>query len=205
MDESEYKLMTYTYSDDEKERIKEYNSNRLRKALELLTYNRDKLLNDKEYSSLAIHERVKSVQSNEDFKEFCFEFPAASKYMVAYGLFSSKAFLKYLEWKARIRPSDNIRSTLAGNQREQEKFKNKYIYSVYMKYLYADKHPKASLKEINTVYKSTYEQLNAETDSFFDMYENAKKDVESKEKENEEYRKKKILEQISNKIALEKM
>lgn len=204
MDESEYKLMEFSYSDDDKEKIKEYNTNRLRKALELLTYNRDRLLNDKEYSSLAIHERVKSVQSNEDFKEFCFEFPAASKYIIAYGLFSSKAFLKYLDWKARIRPSDNIRNTLAGNQREQEKFKNKYIYSVYMKYLYADKHPRASLKEINSVFKRTYEQLNAETDSFFDMYESAKKNVEDVEKNNEEYRKKKILEQINNKIALEK-
>ena len=72
-----------------------------------------------------------------------------------------------------------------------------------MKYLYADKNPRFGLKEINNLYMSTYEQLNQETDSFFDIYEKAKKEVESKEEENLEKRKADIIKQLRKKVELE--
>lgn len=204
MDKTEYKLAEYKYSEEDKQKIEEYNKNRVRKALELLKFNRDELLKGGDYAKLTIEERIKCAQCSDEYKAFCMEFPIVSKYIIAYGLFSSKALLKYMDWKAKIRPSDELRTTLAGNQLEQEKFKNKYIYAVYVKFLYQDKNPHDNLKEINKVYEMTYEDLNKETEIFFSMYEKSKADVEKKNEENVEYRKQKIVEQLKKKIQLEK-
>lgn len=203
MDKSEYKLLEYTYSEDEQKKINEYNKNRVKKSLELLTFNRDKLLNDDNYIKLSIPERVKKVQKMEDFKSYCMEYPMVSKYIIAYGLFSTKAFIKYMEWKAKVRPSDELRNKLAGNQREQEKFKNKYIYAVYMKYLYTEKNPRSGLRDINNVYISSYEQLNKETDSFFETYEKAKAETEKMEEDNLDKRKADIIKQLKKKVEIE--
>lgn len=204
MDTEEYKLAEYKYSNEEKAKVDEYNRNRVKKALELLKYNRDELLKGGDYAKLSIEDRIKNIQNSDDYKAFCMEFPIVSKYIIAYGLFSSKALLKYMDWKAKIRPSDDLRKRLSGNQMEQEKFKNKYIYAVYVKFLYQDKNPHDSLKEINRVYEMTYTDLNKETEIFFSMYEKSKADVEKKEEENVEYRKQKIVEQLRKKIQLEK-
>ncbi len=204
MDPEEYKLLSFNYSEDDKKKIDEYNKNRVKKSLELLTFNRNKLLEDKDYASKSISERVRTVQSMEDFKAYCMEFPTVSKYIIAYGLFSTKAFVKYMEWKAKVRPSDELRNKLAGNQREQEKFKNKYVYAVYVKYLYADKNPRAGLKEVNSMYNSTYEKLNEETDEFFRLYESAKMETENKELDTMEKRKTDIAKQLKKKLEMEK-
>jgi hypothetical protein len=196
--------MNFNYSEDDKKKIEEYNNNRVRKSLELLTYNRDKLLNDDEYIKLSMTERIRKVQQMEDFKVYCVEFPMVSKYIIAYGLFSTKAFKKYMDWKARVRPSDELRNKLAGNQLEQEKFKNKYVYSVYMKYLYAEKNPRSSLKDINSAYISTYEQLNKETEEFFNMYESAKQEAQQKEEHILEKRKEELIKQLKKKVDLER-
>ena len=202
MDPSEYKLIDIDLSDDEKSRIDEYNKKYTRKALEMLKYNRDKLLNDKDYAKLEIEDRINHVYGHDDFKEFCMSYPLVSKFIVAFGLFNCKAFVKYLDWKARVRPSDSVRSKLMGNQREQEKFKNKYIYAVYVKYLYAHKGDHSNLDEINKVYMSTVEELNKETDKFFDTFEKLEKEQKDKEGETIEDRKRRLAAQL--KAALNK-
>lgn len=203
MDSEEYKLLAFNYSEDDKKKIDEYNKERVRKSLELLAYNREKLIKDGDYADMDVADRVRFVQGVEEFKAYCAEYPMVSKYIIAYGLFSTKAFLKYMDWKARVRPSDDLRNKLAGNQLEQEKFKNKYVYSVYVKYLYADKNLKAGLREINEMYKATYEQLNRETEAFFDAYNKAKKEVEDKESETVEKRKADIAKQLRKKLDME--
>lgn len=198
MDQSEYKLIEFKYSEDESERIEEYNKNRIKTALDLLVYNRKKLKEDITYASLEIEDRISKAQ--ESFKEFCLEFPVVSKYIIAYGMFSTKAFVKYIDWKCKLRPSDKMRTKLAGNQREQERFKNKYIYGMYIKFLYADKNPKASLKEINGVYSENVNLLNKESDLFFDMYDSAKSEVEAKEKATRQERIEDLKKQLQKKI-----
>lgn len=202
MDQDEYKLMEFTYSDEEKTKVDEYNKERVKKALELLVYNRKRLLDDDAYFKMPIEERINIIQGLEDYQAFCSEYPVVSKYIIAYGLFSSKAFKKYVDWKCKLRPSDKIRSKLAGNQREQEHFKNKYIYAVYVKFLYADKNPRAGLKEINSVYLETVEALNKESDEFFDMYESAKQETETKESLDKQERLNRIKSQLQKKIAM---
>lgn len=204
MDSDEYMLLTFNYSEDDKKKIDEYNKERVRKSLELLAYNRSRLMEDREYATVDVVERVRTIQKMEDYKAYCAEYPMVSKYIIAYGLFSTKAFLKYMEWKARVRPSDSLRSSLAGNQLEQEKFKNKYIYSVYVKYLYADKNLKAGLREINEMYKTTYEQLNSETESFFNAYNKSKIEVEERENETAEKRKAEIAKQLRKKLEMDR-
>lgn len=199
MDQSEYKLMEFKYSEEESERIEEYNKNRIKTALDLLVYNRKKLMEDKEYAALSIEERINSAQA--EFAAFCGEYPVVSKYIIAYGLFSTKAFIKYVDWKCKVRPSDAIRSKLSGNQREQEHFKNKYVYGVYIKFLYAEKNPKAGLKEINTAYLDNVKLLNEESDKFFDMYESAKDDVEKKEQDTRQERIDALKDQLKKRIA----
>lgn len=203
MDSDEYKLLTFNYSEDDKKKIDEYNKERVRKSLELLAYNRRKLMEGGEYAAMDVADRVRFIQNIEEFKVYCAEYPMVSKYIIAYGLFSTKAFLKYIDWKARVRPSDDLRNKLAGNQLEQEKFKNKYVYSVYVKYLYSDKNLKAGLREINEMYIATYEQLNKETEAFFDAYNKAKKEVEDKENDTVEKRKIDIAKQLRKKLEME--
>jgi uncharacterized protein YeaO (DUF488 family) len=140
----------------------------------------------------------------EQFSKFCSEYPVASKYIIAYGLFSTKAFEKYMNWKAKLRPSDKMRSRLAGNQREQEHFKNKYIYGMYVKFLYADKNPRAGLKEINSVYNDTVKALNEETDKFFKAYESAKLEADKLESKLKEDRLESIKKQLLRKYELER-
>ncbi len=200
MDPSEYTIADIKLSDDEKEKINEYNKKYTRKALEILKYNRDKLLGDTKYAQLSIEDRVKHVYEQDEFKEFCMTYPLVSKFIVAFGLFNSKAFVKYLDWKAKIRPSDGTRAKLIGNQREQEKFKNKYIYAIYVKYLYTYKGDHTNLEEINKVYHSVVEELNKETDHFFDTYEKLEKEQKEKEGETLEFRKKKLVEQLRAKL-----
>jgi hypothetical protein len=204
MDTSEYKLIELKYSDDELKRIEKYNKEHVDKALDLFKYNKNNILtNEKE---LDIKKRVNDIQGNPEFKEFCRLYPIVSKYIIAFGLFSKKAFIKYLDWKAKVRPTDDTRAKLTNNQREQEKFKNKYMYAVYVKFLYQEKMNSSAqhvnLSDINDAYVKTYEALNKETDNFFDMYEEEERKQNEKKELNTEEKKQKILNQL--KIKLEK-
>ena len=198
MDTSEYKLLDIKYSDDDIKKIEEYNQKHVEKALELFKYNRNNILENEK--DIDIKKRVLDIQSNDDFKDFCRTYPIVSKYIIAFGLFSKKAFIKYLDWKAKVRPSDMMRVKLTNNQREQEKFKNKYIYAVYVKFLYQEKMNHKNLTDINNAYKLTYEELNKETDSFFDLYDKEVKKQEEKKELNAEEKKQKILNQLKMKL-----
>lgn len=200
MDINEYQILKIEYSEEDKENIKKYNNSHIEKALSLLKFNRDKLLDDKEYESLELVERMRYIQMHDDFKEFCKTYPIVSKYIVCFGLFSKKSFEKYINWISTVRPSDELRSKIAKDQREQQKFKNKYMYAVYIKYLYQDKNPKASIADINKAYVSTYEDLNKETDNFFNMYEAEVEKQNQKKELNSEERKEKIINQLKMKL-----
>lgn len=200
MDSNEYKLLEIKYSEEDKKRIEQYNNEHIEKALNLCKYNADKLNNDKEYEELELVDRMNFIQSHEDFKEFCKLYPVVSKYIVCFGLFSKKAFKKYIDWISILRPSDEYRAKICQNQREQLKFKNKYDYAMYIKFLYKDKNQRASLSEINHAYLSTVESLNQETDNFFDMYEAEVKIQNEKKELNTEERKNKIINQLKIKL-----
>jgi hypothetical protein len=198
MDTSEYKLLDIKYSDDDIKKIEEFNKQHVEKALELFKYNRNNILENEK--DVDIKKRVLDIQSNDNFKDFCRTYPIVSKYIIAFGLFSKKAFIKYLDWKAKVRPSDIMRVKLTNNQREQEKFKNKYIYAVYVKFLYQEKMNHKNLSDINNAYKLSYEELNKETDSFFDLYDKEVKKQEEKKELNAEEKKQKILNQLKMKL-----
>lgn len=198
MDTSEYKLLDIKYSDNDIKKIEEFNKQHVEKALELFKYNRNNILENEK--DVDIKKRVLDIQSNDNFKDFCRTYPIVSKYIIAFGLFSKKAFIKYLDWKAKVRPSDMMRVKLTNNQREQEKFKNKYIYAVYVKFLYQEKMNHKNLTDINNAYKLSYEELNKETDSFFDLYDKEVKKQEEKKELNAEEKKQKILNQLKMKL-----
>ena len=200
MDTTEFKLIDIKYSEDDLKKIEEYNQKHVDKALELFKYNRKNILENEKENNNNIKERVMNIQTNANFKDFCREYPIVSKYIIAFGLFSKKAFIKYLDWKAKVRPSDMMRVQLTNNQREQEKFKNKYMYAVYIKFLYQDKMSHKNLSEINNAYQLTYEELNKETDTFFDLYEEETKKQEEKKELNAEEKKQKILNQLKIKL-----
>jgi hypothetical protein len=203
MDNSEYNYLKHNYSEEDLKKIKEFNNKYIKDAQELLHFNRNKLLNDEEYSKLNEQERIKKVQSMEKYKNFCREFPIVSKYIIALGLFSTKAFNKYLDWKCNIRPSDNIRNNMINNPRKQELWKNKYIYGIYVKYLYQEKNNHCNLSEINKAYLTTVEALNKETNEFFDLYEKELKNIEETKLKYNEERKENIKKQLKLKLNKE--
>jgi hypothetical protein len=202
MDTTEYKLIDISYTPEDLKKIEEYNKQHTEKALELFKYNRNNLLENQKnlVNDNDMKNRVINIQKNPLFSDFCKQYPIVSKYIIAFGLFSKKAFIKYLDWKAKVRPSDMLRAKLTNNQREQEKFKNKYIYAVYIKYLYQEKSNHKNLSDINNAYKLTYEDLNKETDDFFDLYDEEVKRQEEKKDINTEEKKQKILNQLKMKL-----
>jgi hypothetical protein len=202
MDNSEFKIIKTNYSSDDLIKINEYNQTHIDMARELLNYNKEKILNDSNYANLDMFERVKIAQNEEKFKIFCRTYPIVSKYIIAFGLFSTKAFVKFLNWKSTIRPSDSYRSELIQNQRKQELWKNKYVYGVYVKYLYQEKNKHASLNEINQMYQESIRLLNEETNAFFDKYEIELEKIEETKLEYSTERKNKIKDQL--KLKLEK-
>lgn len=202
MDSSEYKIIKTNYSLDDIKKINEFNKSHIDLAKLLLRKNREKIINDPNYANLDMPDRIKHMQNNEEFKLFCRTYPIVSKYIIAFGLFSTKAFTKYLNWKSTVRPSDSYRTELIQNQRKQELWKNKYIYSVYVKYLYQEKNPHANLNEINKMYQESINALNAETNEFFNKYEDELNKLEETKKEYTIERKNKIKDQL--KIKLEK-
>jgi len=202
LDSTEFKIIKTNYSLEDLKKIDDFNKSHISLAKQLLQFNREKILNDSNYANLDMPGRIKFVQNEEQFKVFCRTYPIVSKYIVAFGLFSTKAFTKYLNWKSTVRPSDSYRNELIHNQRKQELWKNKYIYSIYVKYLYQENHPHSNLTDINKMYQESIELLNAETNDFFDKYEKELSKIEDTKKEYTTERKNKIKEQL--KIKLEK-
>lgn len=203
MDTGEYTILDIKYSDEDQKKVEEFNNEHTRKALTLLTHVRDMLTKSDEFLDESIPDRVKRMQEHPDFKQFCMEYPIVSKYIIAYGLFSARAFKKYLDWKAKCRPSDSMRAKLAGDKRAQEKFKNRYIYGIYVKFLYQEVGSYKSIKEVHQMYEETVADLNKEIDEFFDLFDKAKEEAANSEKEDEEYRKKILLEQVKELIKKE--
>ena len=201
MDQSEYKLIKNNYSSEDLKKIDEFNNFHLQKALELLKFNRIQLQTNDEYAKLDLKDRIINIQKNNDFMQFCKNYPVVSKYIVAFGLFSSKAFIKYLNWSSNVRPSDEVRSKLVSQPREQELWKNKYRYAVYVKYLYQEKQSHSNLADINNLYLSIVESLNEETNEFFDRYEKELKKLEETKSEYTEERKNRIKEQLKIKLS----
>ncbi len=202
MDSAEYKVIKTNYSNEDIKKITEFNQSHIDMAKKILKTNKEKILNDKEYADMKILDRIKYMQNIEEFKVFCRTYPIVSKYIIAFGLFSKKAFIKYLNWKSTVRPSDECRNELIKNQRKQELWKNKYIYSMYVKYLYQEKNPHASLKELNLAFDESVKLLNEETNEFFDKYEKELSKLEETKKIYNEEKKNKIIEQL--KIKLQK-
>lgn len=202
MDQLEYKLLKQEYSEKDLEKINEFNKNHTTIAKQLLKFNRDQLLDNENYKNLEIPDRIKYIQKMDDYKLFCRTYPIVSKYIIAFGLFSTKAFHKYLNWKSNIRPSDTHRSELINNPRKQELWKNKYVYAIYVKYLYQEKNNHSNLNDINKMYLETVNALNSETNEFFDMYEKEMEKIEETKKEYNIDRKNKIKDQL--KLKLEK-
>ena len=202
LDSTEYKIIKTNYSLEDIGKINEFNKTHIALAKQLLQYNKDKILNDSNYTKLDMPGRMKYIQNDEQFKVFCRTYPLVSKYIVAFGLFSTQAFIKYLNWKSTVRPSDSYRNELIQNQRKQELWKNKYIYSMYVKYLFQAKYPYSNLTDINKMYNESIELLNKETNEFFDKYEIELNKLEDSKKEYTNERKNKIKEQL--KIKLEK-
>lgn len=203
MDTSEYNYLKHNYSEEDLKKIKEFNDIYIKEAQDLLHYNRTKLLNDEDYKKLNEQERIKQIQSMEQYKKFCREFPIVSKYIIALGLFSTKAFNKYLDWKCNIRPSESIRNGMINNPRKQELWKNKYVYGIYVKYLYQEKNNHSNLSEINKAYLMTVDALNTETNEFFNLYEKELKNIEETKLKYNEERKENIKKQLKLKLDKE--
>ena len=201
MDTSEYTCLKHNYTDDDLKKIKEFNNKQIHAAQSILKYNRNKLLNDTEYANLDSKDRIMHIQQMDEYKEFCKQYPVVSKYIIALGLFSSKAFNKYLDWKSNVRPSDFIRNKMVNNPREQELWKNKYVYGMYVKYLYQEKNKHSNLSDINQAYLLTVDALNNETNEFFNMYEKELKNIKESQMQYNTERKEHIKKQLKLKLS----
>lgn len=202
MDISEYTIINQKYNSIELQKIDKFNKEHLNIAIDLLKFNRDQLLYDNKYKNLSDLDRLKFIQDHEQYKVFCRLYPIVSKYIIILGLFNSKAFIKYLDWKAKIRPTESFRSKLLNNPREQRLWYNKYWYSVYVKFLFQEKNKHCKMDDVNKIYNETLEQLNKETNDFFDLYEKELKKSEETEKKYTEEKKEEIKKQL--KIKMEK-
>ena len=89
---------------------------------------------------------------------------------------------------------------MINNPREQELWKNKYVYGIYVKYLYQEKNKHTNLSDINKAYLLTVDALNKEANEFFDMYEKELKNMEETKLDYNEKRKEQIKKQLKLKL-----
>lgn len=197
MDVSEYKIINFQYNEIEKRKIEMFNTEHLNMALNLLKSSREKILYDRNYKSLSDLDKIKLWQEHNDYKLFCKLYPVVSKYIILLGLFSSKAFKKYLDWKSKVRPNDEYRTTLIENPRAQRIWYNKYWYAVYIKYLYQEKNKHSNTNELQNIYNTTINELNNETNKFYDIYDVEMNKIENNEKKYSECRKEELKKQIN--------
>ena len=92
---------------------------------------------------------------------------------------------------------------MINNPRKQELWKNKYVFAIYVKYLYQEKNAHCNLNEINQIYLQSVNALNEETNEFFNLYEKELSKMEEIKKEYTSERKNKIKEQIKIKLQKE--
>ena len=175
----------------------------IEKLLNMVKYNRDRLINNKEYSELKQEHRIIHIQKCDEYKEFCSSFPVVSKYAIAYGIYSTKAFKRYIKYKFTKKPTKEERNELLNNPCGQKMWSN-HFYATYIKWVHADKKPHCPQNELDNVYKQTLDLLNEETKKFFDTYDKElEKFDQEKEKLNIERRedlKKMFKKRLENKL-----
>jgi hypothetical protein len=90
---------------------------------------------------------------------------------------------------------------MVNNPREQELWKNKYVYGMYVKYLYQEKNKHSNLSDINQAYLLTVDALNNETNEFFNMYEKELKNIKESQMQYNTERKEHIKKQLKLKLS----
>lgn len=196
MDTSEYQLIEFNYTDEEKEQLDKYTKSALDAIDKLIKYSLQNLtISEKNRVS-----NFETVSQIEEFKPLCSMYPMVVKYVLWMQLFSKKAFVKYMEWKAKVRPSESVRLQYQEDKRSVELWKNKYHYAVYVKYLYRYKYNPSSDK-LNEIYKTTYEQLNSETTAMLDIIEEQQKQMKQTKEDRLEHMKDDIKKHLSLFVA----
>lgn len=173
------------------------------KLVEMVKYNRDKLKNEEEYRKLTEEKRLEHIQKHPDFQDFYRSFPSVTTYAISRGVYSTKVFKKYVQYKFTKTPTPEERAELMNNPEGQKVWGNKF-YATYVKWLYADKNPHCPQNELDRVYTETLNALNQETKQFFQTYEKEKEkfDIEKEElnKERKEELKQLFKQRLENKL-----
>jgi len=164
---------------------KEVNSDTIQpyvdKLVEMVFYNRNKLKDEEEYRKLSEVDRLKHIQTHNDFKEFYKTFPSVTTYAISRGIYSTKVFKKYVQYKFTKVPTTEEREELMNNP-EGQKIWGNHFYAIYVKWLYAEKNPHSPQSELDTVYNNILSELNKETKKFFKTYDTELKKFEEEKK-----------------------
>lgn len=171
--------------------------------VEMVNYNRTKLLNDTTYKGLSEEKRLEHIQKHPDYQDFYRSFPGVTTYAISRGIYSTKVFKRYLKYKFTKDPTPAERAELVNNPEGQKLWAN-HFYAIYVKWLYAEKNPHCTQPELNQVYNDILNELNKETKRFFKTYEQEKA-IFDKEKENLTREKKEELKDLFKKRLQKKV
>ena len=130
----------------------------------------------------------------EDNKEFYKEFPIVCRYMVTMGQYSSRAFSKYLSFKAM-----DMKNMPPPHKRKPGYIEDKWVQreATYIKELWKSyKKGQYAESEAKLVWKHAYESLKKEFDGFRDTY----KQTELKIKEENAYNNKELIKETLMRI-----
>jgi hypothetical protein len=167
--------------ENKKKKKKEENEKYIRKSVEQAEklYNHVRVYaanNADKYGSLPDQE--KSNLFYDEYKEFHNEFTIVYKYIVCFGKYSTRAFIKYLK------------KTLSFVPDSQERFRNKNYMrekwierqADYVRYLWEDSQEgnHFTRKESNKVWKEAYKYISEEFNHFEELYQTKEKEIKEK-------------------------
>lgn len=134
-------------------------------------------------NELNTEDRIKILSNIEKYRDFTRKFPIVTRYLIQLGMFSSKAFKKYLKHLNNIRPTPEERDECKESHEKQCLWFNKHK-AYYIKWLWEDKQKSKNQIELNKIYRESLEELNKDTRTFFKLIEIEKEKLKNKKNQN---------------------
>jgi hypothetical protein len=117
------------------------------------------------------------LDEREEFGTFAQIHPIVYEYIVVEQIFDRNAFKRYIK-AAFGKPKTQAEQELIAKDRRNVYYIKNQQYALYYKYLLREANPNTSSAEINQMYNTMVDELNASTKHMLDQYEEAQKKVE---------------------------
>lgn len=137
------------------------------------------------YYNATDEEKMKIVNNNKNYKFFGDTFPIVFKFILFQKKFYVEIFKKYFKYVQNNKPTPEEKAKMYKNGKEKARFKNNQ-YAKYMKWVLQYEKPRLDKSLYENYFNKVLDELNKESDEFFDAYERGLKKFKNDEKKRNE-------------------